>query len=274
MAGAHYRLWMHPYFSVALPHLFGHRGAAGEAPENTLPSFERACAAGLRYLETDCHATHDGEIVLCHDPELERITNGQGPISAHSYAELEKLDAGYHFSADGRTHPFRGCGVRILRLVEMLEAFPTAHVNLEVKQADAAVAAEVVRLVRRTGAERRLLLAAENGQVLDLLRALEPGTALGSSREDVIAFFGALDAGASADFAPLGHALQIPPSVYGRDLVTREALAYARRLGLFVHVWTINDPAEMRRLLALGVHGLMSDHPARLLETARAHAGA
>ena len=265
---------MHPYFAVALPHLFGHRGAAGEAPENTLPSFERAWAAGLRYLETDCHATRDGEIVLCHDPSLERITNGQGPISAHSYAELEKLDAGYHFSTDGRSHPFRGTGVRILRLDELLQAFPAAHVNLEVKAADAAIAAEVVRRVRRAGAERRMLLAAEDAQVLDLLRALDPGTALGSSLEDVIAFYSALDSGALASFTPRGHALQIPPSAFGRDLVAPEVIAAAERLGLFVHVWTIDEPAEMRRLLERGVHGLMSDHPARLLEAARAHAGA
>jgi glycerophosphoryl diester phosphodiesterase len=198
---------MHPYFAVALPHLFGHRGACGEAPENTLPSFERAWAAGLRYLETDCHATRDGEIVLCHDPRLERTTSGEGPISAHSYAELEKLDAGYHFSPDGRSHPFRGCGVRILRLTQLLEAFPAAHVNLEVKAADAAIAAEVVRLVRRAGAERRMLLAAESGEVLELLRGLDPGTALGSSLDDVIAFFTALDGGALASFTPRGHAL-------------------------------------------------------------------
>lgn len=265
---------MHPYFAVALPHLFGHRGAAGETPENTLPSFQHAWAAGLRYLETDCHATRDGEIVLCHDPSLERTTDGHGPISAHSYAEIEKLDAGYRFSPDGRSHPFRGTGVRILRLSELLDAFPDAHVNLEVKTADAPIAAEVVRLVRRAGAERRVLLAAEEGRVLDLLRALDPGTALGSSREDVIAFFSALDGGTLERFTPLGHALQIPPSAFGRDLVTAEVIAAAERLGLFVHVWTIDEPPEMRRLLALGVHGLMSDHPARLVAAARAHAAA
>ncbi len=265
---------MHPYFAVALPHLFGHRGAAGEAPENTLPSFRRAWAAGLRYLETDGHATRDGEIVLCHDPSLERTTDGAGLVSEHSYAELEKLDAGYRFSPDGRSHPFRGTGVRILRLAELLEAFPDAHVNLEVKAADAEIAAEVVRCVRRAGAERRVLLAAEEGRVLDLLRALDPGTALGSSREDVIAFFSALDGGTLASFPPRGHALQIPPSALGRDLATPEVVAAAVRLGLFVHVWTINDAQEMRRLLALGVHGLMSDHPERLVAAARAHAGA
>jgi glycerophosphoryl diester phosphodiesterase len=264
---------MHPYFSVALPHLFGHRGAAGEAPENTLPSFERAWSAGLRYLETDCHATRDGEVVLCHDASLERTTDGSGPISAHSYAELEKLDAGYRFTPDGVRHPFRGTGVRILRLVELLEAFPAAHVNLEVKEADAAIAAEVVRVVRRAGAERRMLLAAENGAVLELLRALDPGTALGSSLDDVIAFYRAFDAGSIESFAPRGHALQIPPSAFGRDLATPEVIAAAERLDLYVHVWTINEPAEMRRLLGCGVHGLMSDHPSRLLEAAQARAG-
>jgi glycerophosphoryl diester phosphodiesterase len=265
---------MHPYFGVALPHLFGHRGAAADAPENTLPSFERAWDAGLRYLETDCHATRDGEIVLCHDPLLERTTNGSGPISAHGYAEIEKLDAGYHFSPDGRGHPLRSTGVRIPRLAEVLAAFPAAHVNLEIKQAQPPIVDAVIRLVKRARAEHRVLLAAEDGEVLDAIRRADPGTAFGSSRADVLAFFTALDAGTLADFVPRGHALQIPTRALGRTLVTPETIAAAERAGLFVHVWTINERDEMQRLLAMGVHGIMSDRPQLLLEAARAHASA
>src|SRR5687768_4901748 len=118
---------MHPYFDRAKPHLFGHRGASGERPENTLPAFERALAQGVSYLEMDCHATRDGEIVVLHDAELERTTDGEGVVSEHSYAELERLDAGYRFTPDGRAFPFRGAGIRIPRLVEVLTAYPQAR---------------------------------------------------------------------------------------------------------------------------------------------------
>lgn len=233
-----------------------------------MPSFEKAWAAGIPFLETDCHATRDGEIVLCHDPVLDRTTDGQGHISEQDYAEIEKLDAGYHFTTDEGDHPFRRRGVRVPRLLELLAAFPDARINLDIKDPDPAVVEEVVRLVRRERAEQRVLLTGEDRRVLDRLLELEPGTALGSSRDDAFAFFAALDSGTLDDFVPRGHALQIPASAFGRELVTPEVIAAAERAGLFVHVWTINDPKEMGRLLALGAHGLISDYPARLVATA------
>lgn len=261
---------MHPYFDIPRPQLFGHRGASGEAPENTRVAFERAIAYGVPYLELDCHATRDGEIVVLHDAELERTTDGHGPVSAHSFAELERLDAGYRFTLDGQRFPFRGGGVRVPRFSEILHAFPGARLNLEVKQAEPPIAAEVVRMVRKANAESRVLLAAAEEPVLASIRALDPGTALGSSTQDVIDFVRAAAEGRLAHFQPRGHALQIPPDALGRPLVTPELVSAAHALGLFVHVWTINDPSEMRRLLALGVDGLMSDLPGLLMATARA----
>lgn len=260
---------MHPYFDIPRPHLFGHRGASAEAPENTLPAFTRAIERGVRYLELDCHATRDGEIVVLHDAELERTTDGQGRVSELSFSELERLDAGYHFSPDGHSHPYRSCGVRVPRFSEVLSAFPGAHLNLEVKQAEPSIAERVIGLVRAANASRRVLLAAEEEPVLAEIASLDPGTALGSSTADVIEFVKAAAEARLESFVPRGHALQIPPDAFGRPLVTSELVQAAHTLGLFVHVWTINDASEMRRLLALGVDGLMSDDPALLLATAR-----
>jgi glycerophosphoryl diester phosphodiesterase len=261
---------VHPYFDIPRPHLFAHRGASGEAPENTRVAFERAVESGIRYLEMDCHATADGELVVLHDADLARTTDADGPVRERRFAELERIDAGHRFSPDGgKSFPFRGRGVRIPRLVEILAAFPEARLNLEVKQDEPPIAEEVVRAVRRAGAERRVLLAAEEEPVLAKLRALDPGTALGSSLEDVVEFVRAGAEGRMASHRPRGHALQIPPVALGQPLVTPELLAGARHHGVFVHVWTINEPAEMRRLLALGCDGVMSDFPARLIAAAR-----
>lgn len=233
-------------------------------------AFERALAQGVPYLEMDCHATADGEIVIHHDETLERTTDAEGPIRAKSFAELERIDAGHRFTADeGRTFPFRGAGVRVPRLADVLAAFPEARVNLEVKQADPPIGEEVVRIIRRARAESRVLLAAEDESVLAKLRALAAGTALGSSLADVVEFVRAGAEGRLASFAPRGHALQVPTHALGRPLVTREFVEMAHDRGLAVHVWTINDSDEMRRLLALGVDGVMSDFPARLVAAAR-----
>ena len=261
---------MHPFLALDRPHLFGHRGASGEAPENTLVSFERARAAGVPYLETDCHATSDGVIVLQHDETLDRTTDGEGPVREHSYAELEQLDAGYRFTPDGgATFPFRGTGIRILRLSELISAFPGARVNLEIKAGEQDTVDEVIRLIRSATAERRFLLVAEADAIMARIRSACPGTALGTSRGGVLEFFAALGEGRIAELAAPGDALQIPPAAFGQELVTPESIEAAHSLSMQVHVWTINDPAEMRRLLALGVDGLMSDYPEKLVREAR-----
>jgi glycerophosphoryl diester phosphodiesterase len=235
-----------------------------------MPAFERAVELGIRYLETDCHATSDGEIVLCHDANVARMCDGTGRVSEMTYAELQQLDAGYRFTPDGdETYPFRGKGVRIARLAELLEAFPDTRINLEVKQEEPAIAAEVLRVIRAADAESRTLLAAAEDPVIAEIRALDPGTALGSSVSDVVAFYSAIQAGTLDSFEPLGHVLQIPSSFGESPLITEESLAAARQVGLLIHVWTINDADEIAELIRAGVDGVMSDHPALLLETAK-----
>jgi glycerophosphoryl diester phosphodiesterase len=266
---------MHPYFDLPTPHLFGHRGASGQAPENTEIAFDRAWASGVPYLEMDCHATRDGEVVILHDANLDRTTDGNGPVAAISFSELQRLDAGFRFTPDGgRTFPYRGRGIRVPLLTEVLDRFPSARINLEIKADDPDVADAVVRIVRSAGAERRMLLASERAPVLETVRKLDPGTAIGSSRDDVIAFFQALAEGSLDRHQPRGQALQIPPTFMDQELVTPESVQGAHDLGLRIHVWTINDSDEMARLLDRGVDGIMSDHPEELVRTARSHAAA
>src|SRR5258706_10758218 len=124
------------YFDTPRPRVFGHRGAAGEAPENTLVSFERAVACGADVFELDVHATRDGTIVVFHDPTLERTTDGMGALKERTWAELCELDAGYQWTVDGRTFPFRGKGIRVPSLAELFARFPDACFNIEVKQGE------------------------------------------------------------------------------------------------------------------------------------------
>jgi glycerophosphoryl diester phosphodiesterase len=258
---------MHPYFDVPVPTVIGHRGASGELPENTIASFGHAVADGVAILESDVHLTRDGELVLIHDDVLERTTDGRGRVADHTLAELRALDAGYTFARDGG-FPFRGKGLGIPTLEETLETFPQLRFNLEIKEHIPELIEGTVALVHKRGlADRVLLAAAEDPVMADLrahLRKTGVRTAVGASAGDVLAFIRAALEGVAPPPGPM--ALQVPPGFGERPLVTRAFVDHAHAHGLFVHVWTINEPAEMHRLLDLGVDGIMSDFPARVMK--------
>jgi len=257
----------HPYFELPLPLVFGHRGASGEAPENTLVAFERALAQGAAILETDVHVTRDGEVVIHHDPDVSRTTEGTGRIGDLTLAELERLDAGHRFSPDGgESHPYRGRGIRIPTLRETFAALPGARLNIELKTNDPRLVAGVVRLVAEHERAECTLLAAAEHDTLALVRAelarRGVATAIGASIGDVLGYVRAALGQGEAPPEPM--ALQIPPVFAGQPLVTPALLDFAHAHDVQVHVWTINEEPEMKRLLDLGVDGLMSDFPGRL----------
>jgi glycerophosphoryl diester phosphodiesterase len=250
--------------------VFGHRGAAGLAPENTLPSFALAIALGVSYLELDVHGTHDGEVVVCHDPTLERTTDGSGPVAGQTLAALQRLDAGYRFTYDGAHFPYRGHGIRIPTLRDVLRAFPDRRLNIEIKQASPPIVDTVLALFREADAMDRCLLAAEHDDIMRAIRAaVGDRVATSMSTGDVIEFMNRFTDDRWDDYAPAARALQIPVSFEGLDLITADTVAAAHRLGLEVHAWTINDPAEMTRLVGFGVDGIISDLPGLALSTLR-----
>jgi glycerophosphoryl diester phosphodiesterase len=249
------------YFAGATPRVFGHRGAAGLAPENTLPSFALALALGADMLELDVHASRDGVIVVIHDPSLERTTNGTGAVREHSLYELQELDAGHHFTRNGNDYPYRGHGLRIPTLEALLKDFPLAYCNIEIKQAEPPIVAQVVEVIQRLGAQHRVLLAAEDDTIMQEIHHLAGDIATSFSAVEVADFISRVQTGNWAGYRPSGRALQIPPRFNDIELVTTETVAAAHRCGLEVHVWTINDADEMKGLLALGVDGIISDVP-------------
>jgi glycerophosphoryl diester phosphodiesterase len=247
-------------FQGATPRLFGHRGAAGVAPENTLPSFRRALADGVDVFELDVHATRDGEVVVLHDPTLERTTDGAGAVADVTFAELSKLDAGHRFSPDGgRTFPFRGQGIRVPRLTELLQEFREIPLNIEIKSEGAPIITAVVAMVR--AARARIVLAAEHDSIMQAIRAAAPDLPTSLATGEVAAFIGALQNGETPPLPDGAVALQIPPSFGDIVLVDARSVAAAHALGAEIHVWTINDPDEARRLLDLGCDGIMTDVP-------------
>lgn len=250
-----------PFLAEKKPRVFGHRGAAGLAPENTLPSFALGLTLGADLLELDVHATRDGVIVVIHDETLERTTNGSGPVHEHMFHELQKLDAGYQFTRDGRDFPFRGQGVRLCTLEQVLREFPLAPCNIEVKQGEPSIVADVVGLIVRLGAQRRVMLAAEHDNIMREIRACTSEIATSFSAAEVADFVRRCASGDLAGYRPEGCALQVPPRFGEFDIVTPATVAAAHAAGLDVHVWTINHRDEMEALLELGADGIISDLP-------------
>jgi len=261
---------MPTFFAEPIPRLFAHRGASGEAPENTLVAFRRAVEMGMIYAELDVHASRDGHVVVIHDATLERTTNGHGRVRDLPLGDLQKVDAGYYFSPDnGQTFPFRAAGVQIPTLVEVLQGFPTLHFTIEIKQTDPPIADRVIAVVRSCGREEQVLLASEYDAVLARVRALAPGIATNFGYAEVLDFIQRAATNQLADYQALGQAFQIPPEFQGIPLVTSQTVAAAHAFNCEMHVWTIDDPPEMGRLLDLGVDGIMSNFPARLLDVVR-----
>jgi len=233
-----------------------------------MASFRQAVADGAGYLELDVHATRDRVVVVIHDSTLQRTTNGVGAVRDLTFAEIERLDAGFCFVRDG-SYPFRGQGVRVPALEELLEEFPDVPLNIEIKQVEPAVEPAVVSLLARKRALERSLLAAEDDEIMRRIRSHAPGVATSASFGEVRDFFERFFGDRFEGYAPEARALQIPERFGDVDLVTSETLAAAHRFGLEMHVWTVNEEGAIERLLRLGVDGVMSDFPSRLVQLAR-----
>jgi len=231
------------------------------APENTIPSFALGRALGADVLEFDVHASRDGVIVVIHDPTLERTTDGSGAVREHLWYDLQHVDAGYHFTRDGHDFPYRGQGVRLPTFEDVLQQFPLACCNIEIKQETPLIVEEVVRIITHFNAESRVMLAAEHDSIMAHIRRHAGPIATSFAAGEVADFVARVHAGNFDGYRPEGRALQIPPRFGDVELVTTDLIAAAHRLGLEVHVWTINQRDEIERLLALGVDGIMSDLP-------------
>jgi glycerophosphoryl diester phosphodiesterase len=215
------------------------------------------------------HATADGHVVVLHDAELDRTTNGSGPVRERTLADVRALDAGHRFAAPDGSHPWRGRGVRVPTLDELLAAHPGVPLNIEVKQDAPPIEHAVLAALDRHGARERTLLAAEHAAIMTRIRGEAADVLTSCSAAEAAEFVFRLRDGQLTGWTTPAVALQVPPRYAGIDVVTAESVAAAHALGLEVHVWTINDPAEMDALLDLDVDAIMTDVPALAMDVLR-----
>ncbi len=236
----------HPFLDHPGPIPMAHRGGAGDWPENTMPAFAAAVALGYRYLETDVQATRDGVLLAFHDDDLTRTCGRPGRISELRYSEVSTA------RVDGREP--------IPLLADLLEEFPEARLNIDCKT-PAGIEPLAAELRRQNALDRVCVGSFSRRTLRTLRRDLGPRLLSSMSPSEVVAL--------RAGRPPRRHPAQVPVRWGAIPVVTRATIATAHRRGVAVHVWTIDEPEEMFRLLELGVDGLITDRPAVLREVLR-----
>ncbi|MER7368635.1 glycerophosphodiester phosphodiesterase family protein [Nonomuraea wenchangensis] len=246
----------YPFLDHPGPLAFAHRGGAAEGAENSAAAFERAVGLGYTYLETDAHATADGVLLAFHDHTLDRVTDQRGRISELPYRAVRRA---------------RIAGVHEIPLMEdLLGTWPEARFNIDVKEA--AAIAPLAEAVRRTNAYDRVCLTSFSDERLVLAKA-----AMGRDVCSALGPRGVAALRAAATTSGYGRLLtrlsragvpcaQVPVGFRGLRVTTDRLIRTAHAIGMQVHVWTVNDPARMERLLDLGVDGIMTDNVTGLRE--------
>ena len=234
-----------PFLDWPGPIAFAHRGGASEVPENTMPAFEHAVRLGYRYVETDVHVTADGELLAFHDERLDRVTDSAGAISEMPWSKVRTA------LVDGREP--------IPRFDDLLGAWPELRINVDPKH-DGAVEPLAEALVRANAVDR-VCVGAFSDKRLARLQQLVGGTLCTSMGPRQVARLIATAHGLPGGGSLTAPCVQAPPSQRGVPMITERVIDAAHGRGIQVHVWTIDDPVEMSRLLDLGADGIMTDRP-------------
>jgi len=249
------------------PLVIAHRGGKGLWPENSLFAFQRASDLGVDMLEMDLHLSSDGELVVIHDSTLERTTNGEGPVAALSLEQLQALDAGYRWSADGgQSYPYRAQGIRIPSFAEVLDSFPNTPKVIEIKVPDVGMEAQLCAALEAHKQGDQVIVGSFYDRSLQLFREQCPSVATSAGPGSVRLLVALNWVGLGSLLSPSYQALQIPEAHGNMPVASPSLLKTAAQRGLNVQLWTINEQPDMRRLLDLGAHALITDYPDRALQ--------
>ena len=261
----------HPVLErLSKPVTIAHQGGNKIYPDESLLAFTNAINMGIQVIEFDIHRTTDGIIVINHDHTIDRLTNGTGLIREMSWVELQQVDGAYNWSPDGLTYPYRDKGIKILSLIEMMDAFPQQLYDIEIKQHDPPLEKDLCDLLRKYGvAADQAIVASFRDETLARFHDICPevATALPVNQGTILYILSRVGL---ERLLPLDAVVAQLPTTFSTKLGQLEldrryinAFAKGNRQ---VWVWTVNDSIEMKRLMNMGVHGIITDRPDILMD--------
>jgi glycerophosphoryl diester phosphodiesterase len=250
------------FFSVEHPIRFAHRGSRILWPENTMHAFAGA-VEGLdyHYLETDVRLTSDHVPVVFHDATLDRTTSGKGKVADHTLAEIQAVDAAYHFDPEN-DYPLRGEGIGVSTLEELYRTWPDVRLNIDLKGPGEEWA--VAEVIRAFDAEHRTLIGSFTDRRIARFRRITRGrVAVSAGPRAAASMYLASRTGRTIHRKV--QAYQVPFNYRGAK-IDGKLIDAVHRAGAHIHLWTVNEPADMRRFIDMGVDGIVTDRPDLLNE--------
>ena len=258
------------YDKVSRPLVIAHQGGDGIWPGDTLYAFEKAVETGADVLEMDAHLTRDGHIVLMHDEEVDRTTDGAGLIEDLTLEELQRLDAAYAWSNDGgKTFPYRGQGIRIPTLEELFQSFPQMRYAIEIKLTQNPIDKPLCDLIRKHNMQDKVMIASFHDGAMQNFRAACPEVATSASRGEVTQFVLLGKVFLSGLVTPQYQSIQPPydpEESMNIPIMTARFIREAHAKNVRVEPWTVDDPELMRRYIEWGVDGIITDRPDLMIE--------
>lgn len=260
---------VHPYYASDSSDVLviAHQGGDEVWPGNTMFAFQNAVDIGVDVLEMDLHITKDNVLVLMHDETIDRTTNGTGEIESMTIDELKQFDAGYDWSSDdGVTFPFRGQGISIPTLAEVFTAFPQMKMTIEIKKSNASMIQPFCDMIREYDMQDKIVVASFYDDKMKEFRKTCPEVATSSAKNETTVFVLLSKVFLTGFYSPQFYSLQVPEESSGITVLTESFITAAHERNLAVEPWTINDEETMRKLIAWGVDGIMTDRPDIMVE--------
>ncbi len=258
------------YDGAPKPLVIAHQGGDGVWPGDTMLAFENAIHIGSDVLEMDAHITQDGRIVLMHDEEVDRTTDGTGLIEDMTLAELKQLDAAYDWSNDdGKTFPYRGQGIQVPTLDEVFEKFPQMRYVIEIKLTKNPIDKPLCDLIRKYNMQDKALIGSFHDEALNNFRAACPEVATSAASDEVQDYVLLGKVFLWGFIAPDYQTIQPPwdpEESLGITIVTERFMRESHAKNIRVEPWTVNDPELMKQYIAWGVDGIITDRPDLLVE--------
>ncbi len=259
----------HAYYAPEQDHplVIAHQGGDGVWPGETMFAFQNAVELGVDVLEMDIHITQDGVLILMHDETVDRTTDGSGEIESMTLDEIKKLDAGYDWSSDnGVTFPYRGQELQVATLEEVFSAYPDMRMTIEIKKTNGSMSKPFCDLIREYDMQDKVLVASFHDERLKEFRAECPEVATSSAKNETTLFVLMTKGFLGGFYSPRFYSLQVPEESGGITVMTEAFVRAAHARNLAVEPWTINDAETMRKFIAWGVDGIITDRPDIMME--------